>query len=84
MAIIAPKLKPIQEEETGTRFVPPYAVIVLNDDYHTFEYVICVFQKVFGYSLQKAILLAQEIHKQGRGHRLVRQQGSGGIKEGAD
>ncbi len=53
-------------EETKTKRQPPYAVIVLNDDVHTFDYVINCFQKVFGYALPKAFLLAKEIHEKGR------------------
>jgi ATP-dependent Clp protease adaptor protein ClpS len=45
---------------------PPYAVIVENDDLHTFEYVIEGLQKVCGYSRQKAWLLAVEIDSRGR------------------
>lgn len=46
--------------------LPPYAVIVLNDDLHTFEYVIETFMKVFGYPAEKCFQLATEIHLQGR------------------
>ena len=45
---------------------PPYAVIVENDDLHTFEYVIVGLQKVCGYSRQKAFLLAVEIDSCGK------------------
>lgn len=46
--------------------LPPYAVVVLNDDLHTFEYVIETFMKVFGYPAEKCFLLATGIHVQGR------------------
>ena len=32
---------------------PRYAVIVLNDDVHTFDYVILALAKVFGYSVER-------------------------------
>jgi ATP-dependent Clp protease adaptor protein ClpS len=67
MAIAVPKHKPVQHGETRTRFLPPYAVVVLNDDYHTFEYVIECLAKVFGYSQEKSYTLAKEIHMHGRG-----------------
>jgi len=54
-------------EDTRPKRLPPYAVVVLNDDEHTFEYVIHTFQKVFGYGVEKAFLLAETIHTQGRG-----------------
>jgi ATP-dependent Clp protease adaptor protein ClpS len=45
---------------------PPYAVIVENDELHTFDYVIEVLSKVCGYNRQKALLLAIEIDSQGK------------------
>jgi ATP-dependent Clp protease adaptor protein ClpS len=56
----APQTKPRPQRQ------PPYAVIVENDDFHTFEYVILGLQKVCGHSREKAFLLASEIHHQGR------------------
>jgi ATP-dependent Clp protease adaptor protein ClpS len=64
----------VEEEQTSARPapnkprpLPPHAVVVLNDDLHTFEYVIETFQKVFGYPTEKCFLLAKQIHEQGRG-----------------
>ncbi len=45
---------------------PPYAVVLHDDDVHTFPYVIEVLQKVFGYALPKATLLTREVHVSGR------------------
>ena len=45
---------------------PPYAVVVFNDDLHTFDYVIETFRKVFGYPTEKCLSLALDIHKAGR------------------
>jgi len=53
-------------DNSKPKVLPPYAVIVYNDDKHTFPYVIETFQKVFGYTLQKCLLLAKEIHLKGR------------------
>ncbi len=46
--------------------LPPYSVIVLNDDFHTYEYVIEVLQKICGHSEQKAFLLAKTVDETGR------------------
>lgn len=46
---------------------PPYAVIVFNDEEHTFLYVIETFQKVFGYPVEKCSALALQIHLEGKG-----------------
>jgi ATP-dependent Clp protease adaptor protein ClpS len=53
-------------ENTRPKKQPPYAVIVENDDDHTFDYVIEVLQKVFGYDLQKALLLTSQVHDAGQ------------------
>lgn len=63
--------EPIQEEQKQPsrqkpKKLPPYAVVVLNDDEHTFGYVIETFMKVFGYDQAKSFQLANEIHVSGR------------------
>jgi ATP-dependent Clp protease adaptor protein ClpS len=58
--------KPREQHDQKVKRLPPYAVVVLNDDHHTFEYVIETFTKVFGYNLQKCVMLAKHIHEQGR------------------
>jgi len=45
---------------------PPYAVIVHNDESHTWPYVIELLQRVCGLNLQKASLLTSTIHHAGR------------------
>ncbi|MFO0806527.1 MAG: ATP-dependent Clp protease adaptor ClpS [Gemmataceae bacterium] len=54
------------EEETRTRRQPPYHVILINDDDHTYDYVILMLQELFGYPVEKGFLLAQEVDKSGR------------------
>lgn len=44
---------------------PQYAVVILNDNDHTFDYVINVLCNIFGYDVQKSVLLSQQIHQQG-------------------
>ena len=55
-----------EREKVRTKTQPPYAVIVENDDLHTFEYVIEVLQKVLGYDLQKAFVLTTQVHLSGQ------------------
>ncbi len=45
---------------------PPYAVVVDNDDEHTFAYVIEVICRICGHSPQRAFELAETIHVNGR------------------
>jgi ATP-dependent Clp protease adaptor protein ClpS len=58
--------KPREEEVVKTRRIPPYNVILANDDYHSFEFVVTVLRKALGYSEERAFLLTHEAHHQGR------------------
>ena len=51
---------------TETRRQPPYHVIILNDEEHTFEYVIELLVKLFGHALPAAKDLTWKIHTSGR------------------
>ena len=41
--------------------LPPYNVVLLDDDHHTYEYVIEMLGKIFGYDKQKAFKLREDI-----------------------
>src|SRR5437660_303397 len=58
--------KPREREETQTRLLPPYNVILENDDYHSFEFVIEVLRKVLACTQQRAFQLTEEAHTKGR------------------
>src|SRR3954447_15294294 len=60
----APREEPTRE--TRTHRQPPYHVIILNDEEHTFEYVIELLVKIFGYSLTIAETLTWRVHNTGR------------------
>jgi len=64
--VVVTTQRPAPQSNTKPKRQPPYAVIVENDDLHTFEYVIIGLSKVCGYDRQKAFLLATEIHTKGR------------------
>jgi ATP-dependent Clp protease adaptor protein ClpS len=57
---------PKTEEATRTRRVPPYNVILENDDYHSFEFVVGVLQKVLGCSTERAHQLTAQADATGR------------------
>ncbi len=61
---VTTKAKP--REETRTRRVPPYHVILENDDYHSFDFVIEVLCKVLGCPLERAYQFALQAHTTGR------------------
>ena len=45
---------------------PPWAVILLNDDEHSFEFVVETLMKVFGYPREKSFALAEQAHNEGK------------------
>ncbi|HEY2147084.1 MAG TPA: ATP-dependent Clp protease adaptor ClpS [Pirellulales bacterium] len=45
---------------------PPYNVILLNDDDHTYAYVIHMLQKLFGHPVEKGFELAKLVDTAGR------------------
>jgi ATP-dependent Clp protease adaptor protein ClpS len=45
---------------------PPYNVVLLNDDDHSFEYVMHMLQQLFGHPLERGYQMAYEVHTQGR------------------
>lgn len=49
------------------RPLPPHAVVLLNDDDHTIDYVVETLQKVFGYTKEKCFTLTMGVHRNGRG-----------------
>ena len=55
-----------EKEEQKTKRQPPYNVILHNDDDHSFDYVIGMLQKLFGYPPERGYQLAWEVHTQGR------------------
>jgi ATP-dependent Clp protease adaptor protein ClpS len=50
----------------GTANDKPWIVLVWNDPINLMSYVTMVFQKVFGYSLDKATELMLDVHHKGR------------------
>jgi ATP-dependent Clp protease adaptor protein ClpS len=66
--IVRPKneTKAQTDDKKKPKKQPPYAVIVHDDDFHTYEYVIEVLQKVCGHELQKAFLLTQAVDLTGK------------------
>lgn len=63
---VVPDTTPQVIDKVKTRRLPPYHVILENDDYHSCEFVIEVLCKALGYSEQKAFLLMYEAHTKDR------------------
>ena len=56
----------LPHDETRTRRVPPYNVILLNDDFHSFDFVVMVLRKVYGVTQERGLQLALQAHETGR------------------
>jgi ATP-dependent Clp protease adaptor protein ClpS len=48
------------------RRIPPYHVILENDDYHSYTFVVSVLCKALGYPVERAYQLMLEAHTSGR------------------
>ena len=57
---------PVEKEDQVTEGLPPYNVVLLDDDDHSYEYVILMLRKVFGHPIQKGFEMAQEVDAKGR------------------
>src|SRR3954451_7725331 len=64
--IVSTRSQPRADHSTRTRRQPPYHVIVLNDEEHTYEYVIEMLGKVFGHSRATGMEMARTIDTTGR------------------
>ena len=58
--------KPLEMEETKIRQLPPYNVILENDDHHSMEFVMDVLQKALNYNEQKSYQLMLMAHETGQ------------------
>ncbi|HSV16461.1 MAG TPA: ATP-dependent Clp protease adaptor ClpS [Tepidisphaeraceae bacterium] len=58
------KAKPARKPKS--RPLPPYNVVLLNDDDHTFEYVMEMLKSLFAHPHEMGMQLAQRVHREGR------------------
>jgi len=65
-----PLIAPVEVERPTDEDKPvddrPWQVIVWNDPINLMSYVTFVFQKLFGYSLEKATKLMMDVHTKGK------------------
>jgi len=59
-----PLLEP--EIDTRSRLLPPYHVILFNDDDHSTDFVIDVLRKVYSFTAERAFQLMMTAHETGR------------------
>jgi ATP-dependent Clp protease adaptor protein ClpS len=53
-------------EQELSRLAPRYNVVLLDDDDHTYDYVIEMLQRLFGHSYATAFEMASEVDRLGR------------------
>lgn len=59
---VTPETKEVQREQ----LVPLYRVVLLDDNDHTYDYVIEMLQKLFIFTLEEAYRHAEEVDRTGR------------------
>lgn len=57
----------LTREEIKIKKPKKYMVILYNDDYTSFEFVISILVNIFGHSTENAIVLTHKIHSEGSG-----------------
>jgi ATP-dependent Clp protease adaptor protein ClpS len=55
-----------EERQEKTKRQPPYNVVLLNDDDHSYEYVIVMLRQLFGHPPEKGYQMAKEVDTSGR------------------
>jgi ATP-dependent Clp protease adaptor protein ClpS len=61
-----PSVSPETEIVEREQMVPLYSVVLLDDNDHTYDYVIEMLQKIFIFSLEEAYRHAEEVDRRGR------------------
>ena len=59
-------VQPWKKKEQKIERLPPYNVVLLDDDEHSFEYVIYMLKTLFGHPPEKGYKMAIEVHTTGR------------------
>lgn len=59
-------LRPKKNTRRKPKRLPPYHVVLWNDDDHDFNYVIRMMQALFGHPPTKGAQIAEEVHVRGR------------------
>lgn len=56
----------LEKTRRKPRQLPPWHVVLLNDDDHSYEYVIEMLKALFGHPQEKGYTLAQQVDREGR------------------
>ncbi len=55
-----------RRDQSNPKKLPPYHVVLLDDDDHSYGYVVELTAKLFGHPLEKGMTIAMEVDRQGR------------------
>jgi ATP-dependent Clp protease adaptor protein ClpS len=58
--------RPQRRSERQTKGLPPYNVVLLDDDEHSFDYVVRMLKELFGHPPAKGFKMALEVDATGR------------------
>ena len=61
-----PAVIPQTHDETRATLAPLYHLVLLDDDDHTYEYVVRMLGDLFGYAVEKAFAIACAVDSSGR------------------
>lgn len=64
--VTAPVVEPDTRSGSRTESLPPYHVVLLNDDDHSVVYVVKMLKKLFGHPPERGAKMAKEVHLTGR------------------
>ena len=66
VAVAEPQVKVKPGTRPVPKLLPPFNVVLLDDDDHTYDYVIEMLGVVFTYDIERAFSMAKEVDKAGR------------------
>ena len=64
--VAEPEKKTKKKPKAKPRQMPQYNVILWNDDDHSYDYVVGMMQKLFGFPREQGFKIAKEVDKQGK------------------
>lgn len=62
----SPTTTPQEKSQRKVEGLPPYNVILLNDDDHSYDYVVLMLNTIFGHPVEKGLKMALEVDQTGR------------------
>jgi ATP-dependent Clp protease adaptor protein ClpS len=65
-ATIMPQKRQLEQPKQLPQQEPSWHVILLDDDDHTFRYVVEMLEDIFGHSVEVGFRMAEQVHENGR------------------